>query len=158
VDRPSAALAAVGRLSGGDDAACVCIVADAGGGRALGFLEPDGSLGLARPPVGRDLLAAVIAWFEESLADPPPELEATHEDLAAAVRWLADATAGEPAHRLLAEACDAIDDGLAEDVVVRRLSVAAGAMRADEEEQADWVDLLVARYGEVRGAERRDRS
>ena len=65
---------------------------------------------------------------------------------------------GEPAHRLLAEAFDAIDDGLAEDVVVRRLSVAAEAMRADEEEQADWVDLLVARYGEVRGAERRDRS
>ena len=150
MDQHGVSLAAVGRLPGADDTACVCVVSD-DAGRALGFLERDGTLLVARPP-GRELLAAVIAWFEESLGAPPPELEATQEDLAAAVRWLVDVSVEHPAHRSLAEACDAIDDGLAEDVVVRRLIVAADAMRADEEEQADWVDLLVARYRELRGA------
>jgi hypothetical protein len=151
VDRRGVTLAAVGRLPGGGDAACVCVVADATG-HALGFLEEDGSLLVARPPEGRELLAAVIAWFEEALADPPQDLEATQEDLASAVRSLLGTSIGHRAHGLLAEACDAIDDGLAEDVVVRRLTLAAAMLGQEADEQADWVDLLVARYEKLRSA------
>ena len=112
----------------------------------------------ACPPArsGAELLAAVIAWFEESLTDPPPEIEATQEDLASAVRWLATtvdvaSARGAELDRLLADALDAIDDGLAEDVVVRRLTVAATTMRGNVNEQVDWVDLLVRRYRLLRG-------
>ncbi len=151
MDRHGITLAAVGRLPGGGDAPCVGVVAEEPG-PALGFLGPDGTLLVARPVDGRELLAAVIAWFEESLADPPQDLEATQEDLASVVRWLAGASLEAPLHGLLSEACDAIDDGLAEDVVVRRLTLAADAMRGDADEQADWVDLLVERYRVLRGA------
>jgi hypothetical protein len=61
------------------------------------------------------------------------------------------ASAGHAA--LLGEALDAVDDGLAEDVVVHRLVEAARlewAGTADEQVD-DWVGLLVQRYRSVSG-------
>jgi hypothetical protein len=95
---------------------------------------------------GRDastdvLLALAIAYFEEAFDDPPQELEAGHEDLGALVRDLA-ARERDPLRReLLAEAIDAIDDGLPGDAVANRLSAVRGR---NADEQADPVDLLVS--------------
>jgi hypothetical protein len=93
-----------------------------------------------------ELLVAAIAYFEEALDAPPPELEATQADLGELVRWL---TRREPEglrRRALAEALDAIDDGLAGDIVVARLAEARGQSDQIPNEQADVVDLLVSRY------------
>ena len=90
------------------------------------------------PPV---LLALAIAYFEEAFEDAPSDREATHADLSALVRHVA---AGEDRPELraaLAEAVDAIDDGLPGDAVATRLGV-VWARTADE--QADPVDLLVS--------------
>lgn len=93
-----------------------------------------------------ELLSAAIAYFEESLGAPPSELEATQGDLGDLVRWLA-ADAADPARRRsMIEALDAIDDGLAGDVVVARLAGARGPSAQEPNEQADVVDLLVTRY------------
>jgi hypothetical protein len=86
------------------------------------------------------LLALAIAYFEEAFEDAPPELEATHADLSELVRYVADLERDGDRRRLLSEAVDAIDDGLAGDAVANRLS-AARPLKADE--QADPVDLLV---------------
>lgn len=86
------------------------------------------------------LLALAIAYFEEAFEDPPPELEATHADLSALVRHVASAEPEPARQRLLAEAVDAIDDGLAGDAVANRLNAARGRIT---DEQADPVDLLV---------------
>jgi hypothetical protein len=113
---------------------------------AVGRLEPDGPwLGFARLPDGRyalaigaddggpirqapaaadELLALAIAYFAESLADPPPQLEATHADLGGLVRAIAASETDVGRRAKLADAIDAIDDGLAGDVVVSRLSAA----------------------------------
>jgi hypothetical protein len=86
------------------------------------------------------LLVLAIAYFEEALADPPPEVEATHADVSGMVRHVA-ALEQDPVRRLLlGEAVDAIDDGLGADAVASRLN-AARPGKADE--QADPVDLLV---------------
>jgi hypothetical protein len=88
------------------------------------------------------LLALAIAYFEEALEGAPPDLEATHGDMSELVRFVA-AQESDPARRaLLAEAVDAIDDGLAGDAVAGRLSACRPGM---PNEQADPVDLLVAR-------------
>lgn len=149
------AMAAVGRLPPAGDGACVGLAREADG-YLVAYLATDGTLLVARPFDAVELLAAVIAWFEESLSDPPPELEATQEDLASAVRWLAGSRGSAAIgavliDRLLADAVDAIDDGLAEDVVVRRLTAATTAIRGNENEQVDSVDLLVTRYRLLRG-------
>ena len=86
------------------------------------------------------LLALAIGYFEEAFPEPPPELEATHADLSELVRHVARGERDAARRRLLDEAVDAIDDGLAGDAVANRLS-AARAGTADE--QADPVDLLV---------------
>lgn len=87
------------------------------------------------------LLALAIAYFEEAFEGAPPEMEATHEDLSELVRHVAAGEADPTRKRLLAEAVDAIDDGLAGDAVVSRLS----AVRpGNADEQADPVDLLVS--------------
>jgi hypothetical protein len=98
-----------------------------------------------RPADADLLLALAIAWFEEAFDDPPPELEASQADLSALVRHLAAGEAEPERRRLLDEAVDAIDDGLAGDAVANRLSaVRVRSMAAGEaNEQADPVDLLV---------------
>jgi hypothetical protein len=87
------------------------------------------------------LLALAIAYFEEALEGAPPELEATHEDLSELVRHVAAREVDPARKRLLDEAVDAIDDGLAGDAVASRLN-AARPLNTDE--QADPVDLLVS--------------
>jgi hypothetical protein len=87
------------------------------------------------------LLAVAIAYFEEAFEGAPPEMEATHEDVSELVRHVAAREADPGRKRLLDEAVDAIDDGLAGDAVASRLS-AARPVTADE--QADAVDLLVS--------------
>jgi hypothetical protein len=100
----------------------------------------------ARP---RDLvLAAVGVYFEDALDDPPPELEATHEDIAAVVGWLVASEPDAGRRRHLRESLDAIEDGLAVDDVIRRL-LAAGP--EDVREPADWVDRLEDAYRSLSG-------
>jgi hypothetical protein len=69
-----------------------------------------------------DLLSLAIAYFEESLDEPPEELAATHGDIGALVRHVAEANRDPGQAPLLAEAVDAIDDGLAADAVIARLN------------------------------------
>ena len=127
--------------------------------RAIGRIRPDGPwIGfqampgayrlVAGAPAGTrarnadadQLLALAIAYFEEAFADAPAELEATHEDLSELVRHVASLEKDPARKRLLAEAVDAIDDGLAGDAVANRL---AAARPGKSDEQADPVDLLV---------------
>lgn len=69
-----------------------------------------------------DLVALAIAYFQDDLAAPPEELAATHGDIGALVRHLAELESDPVRRRLLAEAVDAVDDGLATDVTVGRLT------------------------------------
>ena len=94
----------------------------------------------SRPADVAVLLALAIAYFEEAFEDAPSDREATHADLSALVRHVA---AGEDRPELqlaMAEAVDAIDDGLPGDAVAGRLGL-VWSRTADE--QADPVDLLV---------------
>ena len=111
--------------------------ADADGYRVV---AGDGGRERSRAADAAVLLALAIAYFEEAFEDPPADREATHADLSALVRHVAERE-GRPELRVaLAEAVDAIDDGLPGDAVAGRLGVAWAAI-ADE--QADPVDLLV---------------
>ncbi|HEY7526360.1 MAG TPA: hypothetical protein VIA82_05975 [Candidatus Limnocylindria bacterium] len=94
------------------------------------------------------LLALAMAWFEEAFDDPPPELEASQADLSALIRHLAAAEGDARRRGLLAEAVDAIDDGLAGDAVATRLGAVRSA-GAETNEQADPVDLLVTLVDEL---------
>jgi len=69
-----------------------------------------------------DLLSVAIAYFEDSLAEPPEELAATHADIGSLVRHLAAVEPDARRRHALGEAVDAVDDGLAADVVVGRLT------------------------------------
>ncbi|HEX5397048.1 MAG TPA: hypothetical protein VFX74_08165 [Candidatus Limnocylindria bacterium] len=113
-------------------------------GYDLVFGRADGSL-LSAPASAADLLAVAIGYFEESVDDAPPELEATHHDLALLLRSLHDAESQPARARLLLEAIEGIDDGLAGDVMVSRLSAAYETCRTANE-QADPIDLLADRY------------
>lgn len=80
-----------------------------------------------------DLVSLAIAYFEDALAEPPEDLAATHGDIGALVRHVAEAEADARRRRALDEAVDAIDDGLAADEVIRRLS---RCLEGDEEAAA----------------------
>ena len=69
-----------------------------------------------------DLVSLAIAYFEDALVEPPEDLAATHGDIGALVRHVAEAETDARRRRALDEAVDAIDDGLAADEVIRRLS------------------------------------
>ena len=73
-----------------------------------------------------DLLALALVYFEESLDPPPEELAATHGDIGALVRHVAEHEPDPERGRLLAEAVDAVDDGLAADATIGRLNRALG--------------------------------
>ena len=108
-------------------------------------LVVEGPSGSGRSPADADLLLALaIAYFEDALDAPPDDLAATHADIASLVRHVAGAEADAPRRRLLEEAVDAIDDGLAADVVIARLSVVLNADAA-----ADPVAWLLDRAGSV---------
>ncbi len=131
-----------------------------GEGPWVGFVRVEGGYRLA---VGREdasvqtdaaddalLLALAIAYFEDVLEDPPPAMEATHADLSDLVRDVAVRASDPEGRRLLDEAVDSIDDGLAVDEVIGRLDA---AWRRTAEEQADPVDLLRERVtGLLRGS------
>lgn len=109
----------------------MCVVGRVpGDGRWLGLARQDADYALIvgdgdgeRRTVGdrRGLLAVAMAHFLGVLDDPPDEREATQQDLAELVAWLLH-TEARPAVRVaLREALDAIEDGLAVDVVATRL-------------------------------------
>ena len=130
----------------------------------LGFVADGAGFHLARSRPGRmmvvstsggisrldELLALAILYYEEALEDPPPEMEATQADLAELLGWMATEAAGA-ARRLLHEALDAIDDGLAGDSVVARLSEARAGFGPETDEQADAIDLLETRMRDPEG-------
>lgn len=70
------------------------------------------------------LLALAIAYFEEALDAPPDDLVATHADVAGLVQHLVAAEPDAARRGRLQECVDAIDDGLAADVVIARLASA----------------------------------
>lgn len=110
-----------------------------------------GSEGVVRTEeAGADLLVALaIAYFEDALHPPPDELAATHGDVATLVRHLVAVEADAPRRSALAEAVDAIDDGLAADVVVRRLTAALS-----DDAASDPIGLLTERALAVSRRER----
>ncbi|HTI30279.1 MAG TPA: hypothetical protein VL687_07985 [Methylomirabilota bacterium] len=137
---PLEAVRAIGRL--------------AAGGPWLGFGQRAGAArfvvesasGFRDLPADQDVvLALAIAYFTEALDGAPPDLEATQSDLASLVRQLMPQEADPERRALIAEAIDAIDDGLAGDAVAEKLE-AARSSRADV---VDPVELLSRR---VRGS------
>lgn len=112
-----AAACAVGRL--GDDGAWIGFVPSLDDGYDLVVESGSGvRRGSATP---EDLLCVAIAYFEDALEPAPEELAATHADVAALVRHVATHT-GDPARAAaVADAVDAIDDGLAGDAVISAL-------------------------------------
>ena len=147
---PAAPLVAVGRIGLGGP--WVGFVTDAAGFH-LAFAHP-GEATAVSPARGAnrvaELLAAAIVYFEEALDPPPPELEATQADLAELLAWMATETdAGR--RSLVLEALDAIDDGLAGDAVVARLSEASRGLSREAAEQADAIDLLAERAKDLGG-------
>ena len=78
------------------------------------------------PADADDLLALASAYFEESLDEPPEQLAATLADIGSLVRHVAEHETDPERRRLLSEAVDAVDDGLAADVTIARLGRALG--------------------------------
>jgi hypothetical protein len=129
-----------------------------GDGPWVGFVPAEGgyrvAVGRAGASVQTDaaddalLLALAIAYFEDVLEDPPPAIEATHADLSDLVRDVAGRASDPEGRRLLGEAVDSIDDGLAVDEVIGRLDA---AWRRTTGEQADPLDLLRERVARLSG-------
>ncbi|HEY8921297.1 MAG TPA: hypothetical protein VIN32_01585 [Candidatus Limnocylindria bacterium] len=143
MERPTAPLEAtraVGRLEAGGPwigfgyraGACRLVV-----GTAEGVLDS---------PADPDLtLALAIAHFVGALEEAPPDLEATQSDLSALVSHLSRGEADPARQALLAEALDAIDDGLAGDAVAEKLAAA----RSSRTDAVDPVELLTVRAREM---------
>lgn len=87
-----------------------------------------------------DLVALAIVYFDETLEGPPDDLAATLGDIGALVRHVAEHQTDPGRRRLLGEAVDAVDDGLAADVTIARLGRALG----------DSVDAAARIRGRVR--------
>ncbi len=94
------------------------------GGYALTVVGDDGAHRVTARP--RDLVALAILYFEDALAEPPEEVAATLGDIGAIVRHVAERITDATSRRDFDEAVDAIDDGLAADVVLDRLARAFG--------------------------------
>ena len=109
-------------------------------GYALTIASASGVRRAAAKPL--DLLALAILYFEDSGEAPPEELAATHGDIGAIVRHAAERIDADTHRRPADEAVDAIDDGLAADVVLERLERAIG-------EGVDALDHLRHRAEEV---------
>jgi hypothetical protein len=110
----------VGRI--GDDGPWIGFVPILDDGYAVAIGVEESPLAVGERAPADDLLSLAIAYFADELGEPPEALAATHADLGALVRAVA---ANEPPGQrraALEEAVDAIDDGLAADVVVGRLS------------------------------------
>lgn len=95
------------------------------------------------------LLSLAIAYFEEALDEPPDELSATHADIAALVRHVAQRPSPDTARRAaLRETVDAIDDGAAADVVVSRLT-----RGLSDDARADPLGRLLSRARSLAGGD-----
>jgi len=92
-----------------------------------------------------ELLCLAIAYFEDALPGAPEELAATHADIGALVRHLAAVNADPRQAPLLSQAVDAIDDGLAADVVIAALQRCLGSV-------TDPVQQLERRAAELAAA------
>jgi hypothetical protein len=123
----AAAACAVGRIGPDGPWVGFAPALDDGYQLVVGGLEDDPG---RMPADKEDLLALSVAYFEDALAEPPEELAAMHADIGSLVRHLAQREPDAEARRLLTEAVDAIDDGLAADVVVGRLR---SCLAGDEE-------------------------
>jgi hypothetical protein len=73
-----------------------------------------------------ELLALAQAYFDETWDPPPEDLAAMHGDIGALVRHVAEGAADDARRAALATAVDAIDDGLAVDLVLDRLGAVLG--------------------------------
>jgi len=78
------------------------------------------------PAAPEDLVALAILYFEDAVIGPPEELAATLGDIGSVVRHAAERVHEPDTRRRYDEAVDAIDDGLAADVVLSRLERALG--------------------------------
>jgi hypothetical protein len=85
------------------------------------LVATDGMLTHRMPATPDDLLCLAVAYFEDVLGAPPEDLAATHADIGALVRHVAERV-DDGRHPQLAEAVDAIDDGLDGDTVIAALS------------------------------------
>lgn len=79
-----------------------------------------------------DLVTLAIAYFAEALDDPPDQLAATHGDMAALVRRLAETEPDATRRAELGLAVDAIDDGYAADAVIARLTAVLPPSAGDD--------------------------
>jgi hypothetical protein len=96
------------------------------------------------PARALDLIALAVLYFEDSVEAPPEEMAATHGDIGAIVRHAADRVS-EAVTVAASEAVDAIDDGLAADVVIERLQRVLG-------DGVDAIAHLRRRVGALRDA------
>ena len=78
------------------------------------------------PADAQDLLALASVYFEEALDPAPEELAATLGDIGSVVRHVAEHETDPDRRRVLGEAVDAVDDGLAAEVTIARLGRALG--------------------------------
>lgn len=134
---PDAVACAVGRL--GPDGPWVGFAPTLDDGYALvaGGLAD----GPRRATADRDaLLALATVYFDETLDEPPDDVAATLGDIGSLVRHVAEHETDPERRRLLGEAVDAVDDGLAADVTIARLGRALG----------DGVDATALIRGRVR--------
>lgn len=113
-----AAACAVGRL--GEDGPWIGFAPSLDDGYELVVAVADH--GWRAPATTDDLLCLAIAYFEDALDEPPEEQAATHGDVGALVRHVAEHERKPDRRAIIDEAVDAIDDGLAVDVVVTRLA------------------------------------
>lgn len=90
-----------------------------------------------------DLLALASVYFQETLDEPSEELAATLGDIGSLVRHVAEHEVDPERRRLLGEAVDAVDDGLAADVTIARLGRVLG-------EGVDATARVRARVDELR--------
>ena len=91
-----------------------------------------------------DLLALASLYFEEALDPAPDELAATLGDIGSVVRHVAEHETDLDRRRVLGEAVDAVDDGLAADVTIARLRRALGDGVDAAARIRDRVELLMA--------------
>lgn len=94
-----------------------------------GYALTIGSAGALRQRAAEplDLLALAVLYFEDADEVPSEDLAATHGDIGAIVRHAAERIQDGVRRRAADESVDAIDDGLAADVVIERLERAVGA-------------------------------
>ena len=117
------AACAVGRIGPGGPWVGFAPTLDDGYALVIGDVD-GGSVRVAAD--GDDLLALAAIYFEDALDQPPETMAATLGDIGALVRHVVERERDPLRRRLLGEAVDAVDDGLAADVTLARLGRVLG--------------------------------